>query len=57
MKLDPITITNVLLANGVIAWLGLWLVKRVDKLDERLEKHETRLSVAEKEIEYVQKDK
>jgi hypothetical protein len=56
MTFDPVAITNLLVTNGVIAWLGLWIIKRIDKLDERIEKHETRISVAEKEIEYTQKD-
>ena len=53
MKFDPLTITNLLVSNGIIIWLGLWLIKRVDKIDERLEKHETRITVAEKEMEYI----
>ena len=53
MKFDPLTITNLLVSNGIIIWLGLWLIKRVDKVDDRLERHETRISVAEKEIEHV----
>ena len=56
MKFDPITLTNLLVANGIIAWLSVWIVKRIDRLDERIEKHETRITVAEKEIEYIQKN-
>ncbi|MEO0442640.1 MAG: hypothetical protein AAFZ92_02725 [Pseudomonadota bacterium] len=53
MKFDVLTIANLLISNGIIIWMALWLIKRVDKVDERLGRHETRLSVAEKEIEYA----
>lgn len=57
MNVDIFSITNIIVTNGIIAWVAIWVVRKIDKLDERVEKHETRLSVAEKEIEYVHKHK
>jgi len=54
--MDVLTITDLLITNGVLGWVGLQLVKRVDQLDQRLDTHETRISVAEKEIEYAAKN-
>jgi len=54
--MDVLTITDLLITNGVLGWVGLRLVKRVDQLDQRLDTYETRISVAEKEIEYATKN-
>jgi len=54
--MDVLTITDLIISNSVLGWLGLRLVKRVDQLDQRLDTHETRISVAEKEIEYATKN-
>lgn len=54
MKLDLVAMGNLLITNGVIMWLTIWIIKRIDKLEERIEQHETRLTIAEKEIEHIQ---
>jgi len=46
--MDLLTITNLIISNSVLDWLGLRLVKRIDN-------HETRISVAEKYIKYARK--
>ncbi|MBX2809755.1 MAG: hypothetical protein KTR20_14110 [Cellvibrionaceae bacterium] len=52
---DLLMMTDLILTNAVLGWLGVRLVKRIDQLDNRMDQHETRLTVAERDIEYAQK--
>jgi len=51
MTEDFLIITDLLMTNGVLVWLGLRIVKRVDQLDTRVDDHETRLQLTEREIQ------
>jgi len=48
---DIVSITDLLITNGVLGWVGLRLVKRVDTLDKKVDDHETRLQLNERELE------
>jgi len=48
MTEDFLTITDLLMTNGVLVWLGLRIFKRVDQLDTRVDDHETRLQLTER---------
>jgi len=50
---DIVSITDLLITNGVLGWVGLRLVKRVDTLDKKVDDHETRLQLNERELERV----
>lgn len=51
MELLPLT--DLLITNGVLAWVGLRLVKRVDQLDQKVDDHETRLQLTEHQINTI----
>ncbi len=48
MNIEIINIIDLLLTNGLIIWLALRMVKRVDDIDDKVGKHETRITVLEK---------
>ncbi len=50
MTPDFLNITDLLLTNGVLLWLGLRLVKRIDDLDQRVDSHESRLQLTEHQL-------
>jgi len=52
MNPDFLSIADMLVNNGILIWLGLRLIKRVDQLDTRVDNHETRITLAERDIEY-----
>ncbi|MGH1487485.1 MAG: hypothetical protein ACRBCI_14820 [Cellvibrionaceae bacterium] len=43
MNTDLLSITDLIITNGVLGWVGFRLVKRVDTLDQKVDDHETRL--------------
>ena len=47
MNADVVTIADLLLTNGVLIWLGLRMVRRIDNLDRSVNQHETRITVLE----------
>ncbi len=49
--MDILTVTDLLITNGVLGWVGLRLVRRVDDLDKRVDDHETRIQINEREIQ------
>ena len=46
---DLLTLADVMTTNGILVWLGLRIVKRVDYLDHKVDDHETRLQLIERE--------
>ncbi len=50
MNTEALEIVDLLLTNGLIIWLALRMVKRVDDLDTRVDQHETRITVLETEV-------
>lgn len=56
MNPEYLNLADLLVTNSILAWLGLRMVKRIDDLDQRVDKHETRITVVEKDVEYVRKD-
>lgn len=48
---DFLGMTDLIITNGVLAWVGLRLVKRVDQLDSKVDKHEARLQLAEHQLQ------
>ena len=50
MTQDLLSITDLIISNGLVIWMGLRMVKRVDELDNRVDNHETRLQLAEREL-------
>ncbi len=50
---DLLNITDLLITNGLLAWIGLRLVKRVDTLDNKLDDHETRLKLTEHQLKEI----
>ena len=53
MTIDLLSMTDLLITNGVLAWVGLRLVKRVDTLDQKVDDHETRLQLTERELKHA----
>ena len=51
--MDILTITDLLITNGVLAWVGMRLVKRVDQLDTKVDDHETRLKLTEHQLQQL----
>ena len=49
--MDILSITDLLITNGVLGWVGLRLIKRVDTLDNKVDDHEARLQVTEHQIQ------
>ena len=47
MNPDILSLLDLTLTSVVIAWLGLRLVKQIDLIHQRINNHETRLTVAE----------
>ena len=56
MTPDFLTLTDLIISNGLVTWIGLRLVKRVDDLDNRVDNHETRLQLTERELNNAQKN-
>jgi len=50
MTIDVITTTDMVLSNSILIWMGLRLIKRVDDLDRRVDKHETRIQLTERSL-------
>jgi len=48
--MDILTVTDLLITNGVLGWVGLRLVKRVDTLDNKVDNHEARLQLTEHQL-------
>ena len=48
--MDILSVTDVLITNAVLVWVGLRLVKRVDTLDSKVDNHETRLQLTEHQL-------
>ena len=48
MNVDILNMADMAVSNGILVWLGLRLVKRVDDLDKRVDDHETRISLTER---------
>ena len=42
--------TDLLVTNGLLGWVGLRLIKRVDTLDNKMDDHETRLQLTEHQL-------
>ena len=42
--------TDLIITNGVLGWVGLRLVKRVDHLDNKVDDHEVRLQLTEHQL-------
>lgn len=51
MNSEYLGIADFIVTNGILAWLGLRMVKRIDELDRRVDQHEIRITLNEKEIE------
>ena len=51
-----LNVADLLLTNGLIIWLALRMVKRVDDLDDRVGQHETRITVLETEVHHGTKE-
>ena len=51
MTPDLISITDLIISNGLVIWMGLRMVKRVDELDRRVDNHEARLQLTERELQ------
>ncbi len=49
--MDIVSVTDLLITNGVLGWVGLRLVKRVDQLDHKVDDHETRLQLTEHQLQ------
>lgn len=43
--------TDLIVTNGVLGWVGLRLIKRVDELDKKVDDHETRLQLTEHQLQ------
>jgi hypothetical protein len=54
---DFLSMTDLILTNGVLAWVGLRMVKRVDTLDSKVDDHEIRLQLTELEVGRITKEK
>ena len=48
---DLLNVTDLLITNGLLAWIGLRLIKRVDTLDHKVDNHETRLALTEHQLQ------
>ncbi len=48
---DFLGMTDLIITNGVLAWVGLRLVKRVDHLDNKVDDHEARLKLTEHQLQ------
>ncbi|MBX2809952.1 MAG: hypothetical protein KTR20_15130 [Cellvibrionaceae bacterium] len=55
--IDIVTLTDLIITNGILSWFGLRIVKRVDQLDQRIDDHETRISLNEREIDNAKKSR
>ena len=51
--IDLLPLTDLLITNAVLAWVGLRLVKRVDQLDTKVDDHETRLKLTEHQLQKI----
>ena len=50
MSIDLLSMTDLLVTNGVLGWVGLRLIKRVDTLDNKVDDHEARLQLTEHQL-------
>lgn len=57
MNPEYLSLADFLVTNSILAWLGLRMVKRIDDLDQRVDKHETRITLAERELEYAKENR
>lgn len=53
MNLEYSSLADLVATNSILARLHLRMVKRIDYLDRRVDKYETRISLAEREIDYA----
>lgn len=51
MNPEYLGIADFLVTNSILGWLGLRMVKRIDELDKRVDNHETRITINERDIE------
>ncbi len=56
MNPEYLSLADFLVTNSILAWLGLRMVKRIDDLNQRVDKHETRITLAERELEYAKEN-
>ena len=52
MNTELLGFADLLLTNAILIWLGLRMVKRLDDLDNKVDQHETRISVVENEVNH-----
>ncbi len=52
---DLLGMTDLIITNGVLGWVGLRLVKKIDQLDTRVDDHETRIQLNERELQNAKK--
>ena len=50
MNSQLLNIVDLLLTNGLVIWLALRMIIRVDDLDNCVDQHETRITVLETEV-------
>ena len=55
MTPDILSMTDLIITNGVLGWVGLRIVRRIDTLDQRVDNHETRIQLTEREIANAKK--
>ncbi len=55
MTPDILSVTDLIITNGVLGWVGLSMVKRIDTLDKRVDNHETRIQLTERELANAKK--
>lgn len=48
---ELLNMTDLIITNGILGWVGLRLVKRVDELDKKVDNHETRLQLTEHQLQ------
>jgi hypothetical protein len=48
MNSETIELIDLIVTNALVIWLALRMVKRVDDIDLKVDKHETRITVLEK---------
>lgn len=48
MNSQTIELLDLLITNGLVIWLAIRMVKRVDSIDSTVDHHETRITVLEK---------
>lgn len=48
--MDIISMTDLIITNGALGWMGLRLVKRVDRPDRKADDHKTRIQLNERDL-------